>query len=482
VRIAHWFFVALLAAQSASAEPSVSRAVQTELATAGVARVMIAFAVSPLPGSSAAKSGRTATAAEIRGTRQNIENSLLPGEFAVSRRFEHINALAGAVNAAGLARLLAHPALLRIDLDSGGSGGLAAALPVANIDDVQALGLTGAGITVAVLDSGYDSDHLDLSDDVVGEACFCSGGGGCCPGGGSSQTGSGAAEDDHGHGTHVTGIITSAGHIAHAGAAPDVDIVAVKVLDSSNSFCCSSDIVAGLDWVINNRSDVDIVNMSLGTSALFAGDCDTSTAFTLAFATAINTLRSQGVPVFASTGNDGSGTQMRAPACIANAISVGAVWDANVGAASILGCSDLTTAADQVTCFTNSNAVTDLMAPGAPTTSSGIGGGIATFFGTSQASPLAAACAALLLEADPTLTPLLLEAKLESSPARVSDSSNGLSFPRVDCIDALNSTPPAVASLSARALVVLGALLLLSGCLAVWLRSESKFARRGASA
>ena len=64
---------------------------------------------------------------------------------------------------------------------------------------------------------------------------------------------------------------------------------------------------------------------------LFTGNCDNVNAFTMAYATAINTLRTNGVTVFVSSGNEGSGTEMPAPACVANAISVGAVWDSNVG-------------------------------------------------------------------------------------------------------------------------------------------------------
>jgi len=89
-----------------------------------------------------------------------------------------------------------------------------------------------------------------------------------------------------------------------------------------------------------------------------------------------------------------------------------------------------------VTCFTNSNAQTDLFAPGAPTTSTGIGGGNSTFYGTSQATPLALGCAALLLSKDPTLTPDEIEMMLEASPTLVTDATNGLSFPRVDCAHA----------------------------------------------
>jgi len=212
--------------------------------------------------------------------------------------------------------------------------------------------------------------------------------------------------------------------------------VAIKVLDSSSSFCCSSDVIAGLDWILTNRPDVDLVNMSLGTFALFAGDCDDDTAITMAYASAIDALRERGVPVFVAAGNNASGTQMSAPACIANSIAVGAVYDANVGLRNWGTCTDATTVADQVTCFSNSNSKTDLFAPGALTTSTGMGGGTSTFGGTSQATPTAAACAALLLDKVPGLTPDQLETALESSSTLVTDATNGLFFPRLDCLQA----------------------------------------------
>ena len=173
---------------------------------------------------------------------------------------------------------------------------------------MQALGFNGQGVTVAILDSGVDTDHPDLADDLDGQACFCSslsGEGGCCPNGLSSQTGPGAAEDDHGHGSNVAGIVTSNGVRAHAGVAPKAKIVAIKVIDRNNRFCCSSDVLAGLDWILTNRPDVDIVNMSLGTFTTYSGDCDGASATTMAFSSAINALRATGVLSFAQVDSRG---------------------------------------------------------------------------------------------------------------------------------------------------------------------------------
>jgi hypothetical protein len=135
----------------------------------------------------------------------------------------------------------------RVDLDVGGSGHLAQSVPLIQADKVHALGFTGRGVTVAVLDSGLATTHPDLSDALLSEQCFCTNadGTGCCPDGSTQQSGPGSAEDDQGHGTNVTGIITSAGRIAPVGVAPDAGIVAVKVIDSQGRFASSAQVSPG---------------------------------------------------------------------------------------------------------------------------------------------------------------------------------------------------------------------------------------------
>jgi len=399
---------------------------------------MIAFAIPEAGRGSGDLSARNAAVSTVS---RDILRSVTAGEFTLQHRFRSVNALAGDITADGVLRLLENPNVVRVDLDAPGSGNLAEAVPLVHLDVVHNLGLTGKGVTVAVIDTGIDTDHPDLRDAVVDQQCFCSslsGGGGCCPNGASTQSGPGSAEDDQGHGTNVSGIITSNGTVAPTGGAPDARIVAVKVIDRNNRFCCVSDVVAGLDWIINTRPDVQVVNMSLGTDARFSGDCDNMGADPMAFATAINTLRARGTTVFAASGNNASGTQMSAPACVANAISVGAVYDSNVGAVSFGSvCTDSTTEADKVTCFSNSDTKTDLFAPGALTTSTGMGGGTSTFRGTSQASPLAAACAACLLQANQEIPPFQISRALKTTPTHVTSPLNGLAFPRVDCEAAL---------------------------------------------
>jgi len=390
--------------------------VQSAMDANGSVRVMVLLK-SPDGGSGAAGRRRTMHVAQ-RNVLQRLGK-----DFVAAHQYAAVPALAGTVTPAGLAALLASPEVERVDVDRGGAGALSDSVPQIHADVVQDVyGFDGSGVTVAVLDTGFDSHHPDLAGALAGEQCFCSGGGGCCPDGSATQSGTGAAEDDHYHGTHVSGIITSDGVVASRGVAPGAKIVAVKVLDKNDEFCCTSDIVAGLDWIIDNRPDVTVVNMSLCTFATYAGDCDTANASTMALASAIDTLTANGVSVFAASCNDGLPDAMGAPACVAQAISVGAV-----------------TKTDVVAAFSNSGPTLDLLAPGVGIVSDVTGGGVQALTGTSMASPHAAGTAALLRQAFPSLTPAALLTALTSTGVPLTDPKNGLTTPRVDAEAALLS-------------------------------------------
>jgi subtilisin family serine protease len=418
-----------------------SEALLAEIERSGWAAVLVSFEV---PGVAPRLPERAYVGARdqraIGAAQRALLASLAGDGFRVRHRYRALNALAGSIDARGLLRLFAQRKRVAVELEAGGTGQLLQSVPLVNLDSVQALLFSGEGVTLAILDSGIDTLHADLADDLVAERCFCSDlGAGCCPDGSTDQSGPGSAHDDHGHGTNVSGIVTSGGSVAPVGGAPDAGIVAVKVLDENNAFCCTGDLVAGLDYVLNDRPDVDLVNMSLGTASTYGGNCDDASIANRLLAAAIASLRDNGVATFAASGDEGSGAQMPAPACLSGVISVGAVYDADVGSVSRFGCTDGSTAADQVACWSSSNASTDLFAPGAPVTSSGLGGGTSTFYGTSQASPLVAACAAALLEANPAASPDGLEAALKTSPTQVVDPKNGLAFPRLDCAAALEA-------------------------------------------
>src|SRR5262249_15238391 len=142
-----------------------------------------------------------------------------------------------------------------------------------------------------------------------------------------------------------------------------------------------------LDWVIDVHPEVRAVNMSLCAPPVSAVACDTASAANIAMASAIDTLTAAGTRVFVASCNAGLADAIGSPACIRNAVAVGAV---DSGAA---------TAA-----FSNSSEDLALLAPGVDITAAWIGGGTAALSGTSMATPHAAGVAALLHEARPGLT------------------------------------------------------------------------------
>jgi len=378
----------------------------------------------------------------IREVQQRVLDRVGSQQANVYARWSLIPGFAAEVTEAALQRLKNDPDVLKVDPDAGGSGHLAESVPLIHGDVVRALGYTGAGVTVAVLDTGVNRTHADLQSAVVEEACFCTNfnGTGCCPNGSTTQSGTGAAADDNGHGTHVTGIVASRGIVASYGVAPGCSIVAVKVLDAGNGFTFSSQVISGLNYVLSSHPEVRVVNASLGTFALFADTCDNATSFTMAFASAVNSLKANGTAVFASAGNQSSSSQMGAPACVQNTIAVGAVYDANFGESSVY-CTE-STAADKITCFSNTSTALDLLAPGAAIASDGLLGDWAMYYGTSQASPHAAGAAAVLFALKPSLTPDQAESALKTTGVSIFDSRIALSFPRIDVQAAVNSIGP----------------------------------------
>ena len=349
-------------------------------------------------------------------SRATSSTRLPASDFVLTHRWESLNAFAGEVTLSGLRTLCQDPDVLMVDVDPPAYADLAETAALIRVDQVRGAGITGKGVVVAVLDTGVDTRHPDLRDSLVAEQCFCTSasGAGCCPNGTAEQSGAGARRGrqrarHQRHRHHHFGRPRG----PRAASPPTRMIVAIKVLDRTGAGT-SAGILSGLDYVINKRPEVKVVNLSLGLGNLFPGACDSAASFTTAFAAAVNTLRGRGAVLFASSGNNGSSSQIAVPACIANAIAVGAVYKGDVGRSP----SDARTPPPPPTAWPASRTATARSTsspPGAPVTSAGIGGGVSTFVGTSQACPVAAGVAALILSARPGLSPDALEAAMKNT-------------------------------------------------------------------
>ncbi len=256
-------------------------------------------------------------------------------------------------------------------------------------------GTTGAGVVVAVLDSGIDTTHPDLTGIVVDSQDFVEDGKG--------------TSDSNGHGTHVASIIAGRGTASnelYRGVAPGAQLISGRVCDH---LCPESAILAAMEWAVVTKG-ARIVNMSLG-----GGDrqgTDPTEA-------AVDQLSAQYGALFViSAGNNGAFRSVSSPSSADAALSVGAVDDD-----------------DQLTPFSSrgprvgDGAVKpDLTAPGdgivaARATLSGppLGEPVGTAYqrlsGTSMAAPHVSGAAALLLQRHPAWTGAQLKAALIASAA-----------------------------------------------------------------
>ncbi|HEU4425220.1 MAG TPA: S8 family serine peptidase [Pilimelia sp.] len=186
-------------------------------------------------------------------------------------------------------------------LDARSHPTLDASAPQVGAPAAWQAGLTGAGVTVGVLDTGIKADHPDLAGKVIEQRDFTD----SLPGGG----------DDIGHGTHVAGIIAGTGAASGGrfrGIAPDAKLLSGRVCQWFG--CSDSDVIAGMEWI---APQVKVVNMSLGGG---------STDGTDPLSQALNNLTAQHGTLFVvSAGNSGGIDQVSSPASADAALAVGSV-------------------------------------------------------------------------------------------------------------------------------------------------------------
>jgi hypothetical protein len=278
----------------------------------------------------------------------------------------------------------------------------------------------GAGIVVAVIDSGIDATHPALAGKVIGGYDFVD----------HDDDPSDAA----GHGTHVAGIIAGEG-AGVQGVAPDVKLLSYRVLDADGTGS-SSAILTAMEWAAdpdrdNDFSDhVDVANLSFGSRA---GSADSPTSI------AADRLVEAGVVVCISAGNTSGRHTIGSPAASRLAITVGA--------------SD---AADRITWYSSRGPAfpgltlkPEISAPGDDVVSARMGGGVVSKSGTSMAAPHVAGAAALLLALHPEWSPAEVKAALVTSADPVEEEVMGQGGGRLNVYNATGSAiavSPAVIS------------------------------------
>ena len=297
---------------------------------------------------------------------------------------------------------------------------------VVGANAIWALGNTGAGVTVAVLDTGLDNNLPGINKDTsnsdrdIHREDFAP-----TPIGGL---------DNNGHGTHVTGIIASSRTGADGewnGIAPDVSLVSVSVLGEEGWGTYES-VIQGIEWVIANKDtySIDIMNLSLVATPQSPYWADPLNQ-------AVMVAWSEGIVVVAAAGNDGPDAMtIGVPGNNPYVISVGAFTD---------NYTPLEANDDYIPPFSAAGPTLDgfvkpdIIAPGAHMVSTmqsntwlatnhaayKVGGTHFSMAGTSQATAVVSGIAALMLAQDPTLTPDQLKYRIMRTAQVWTDPATG---------------------------------------------------------
>lgn len=319
-------------------------------------------------------------------------------DASVHHRFEQISAVAISINEAQIAILNNHPEIKLIEedhiveIENVSQSDARWGFNATKVERSWANDYKGTGIKIAVIDTGIDSTHPDLT--IKDGACFVTTTQNACRNG---------FMDDNGHGTHVAGIIAANNTTKpFIGVAPNSTVYAIKAMDAEGRGN-TSDLIKGIEWAMERK--VDIINISAST------DVD-STPFRFAIEKAHN----QGILVVAAAGNKGKrnglGDTVEYPAKYETVIAVAAINSQNKRSE-----------------FSATGATIEVAAPGENMYSTfplmldrdGNPNGYTLQSGTSMAAPFVSGILALYKQQNPMLTNEQLRGLLEKNAFPLGD-------------------------------------------------------------
>ncbi len=415
----------------------------------------------------------------LRRLGEDLQGEYAPFGVRVAWAYENVPVLLLRVPVAAVPALAGDPRVERVRLNGRVRVLDAEGEALMKVPELRAAGVGGTGVTVAVIDTGIDYTHPELPLGTKTINLY------------DAIDHDGDAMDGYGHGTPVAGIIAG----LQSGVARGAKVAAVRVLDNRGEGT-DANVLEGLDAVLGslaagNPHGIRVVNMSLGgyfddVKPPDPGNCDVQAPD---YKAAFDLLSQAGVLVVAASGNGGCTNGIVLPACVSNALAVGAVYDAAVGARFLgraqclpTGCSDGTPAADQVTCYSDSGDRLDVLAPSDCAQAPRKGGAyFACFNGTSAAAPYASGVAALLFGAEPLRGPVEVKAAMRSTGTPITDARNGLTRNRLDAPAALASLRSAPQG-SARAELLVPVVLDVTGVGGARFVSELTLTNRGTTA
>lgn len=258
----------------------------------------------------------------------------------------------------------------------------------ATLNDTYAYGLTGAGVTVYVFDSGINSSHeefegrIDPGFNVINDAY--------------------GTEDCSGHGSHTASLVGGKTY----GVAKQVRLIPVRVLNCSNSNSSSATMYTAIDWIVSHHQQgvPAVVNMSVGMLK------------SSAFNEAVRKLIADGLIVVGAAGNQNKDACLYSPASEQSIISVGGTDKTDLRGTQ-----------------SNWGLCIDIFAPGWDLVGAWSGGTniYRSSSGTSNAAPIVSGIAAMMLQENPSLTQAEVESKLKSTATQGALFNIGVGSPNL---------------------------------------------------